>query len=296
MNNPTIIPAIIYILVFYIDMNGRFTAQGRKLRYNRMKIDLKGKKALVGGSSRGIGKAIALQLAESGASITLMARNEQRLKKLIEILPVSYGQQHQYLLIDLTDLETYQKTITAYFNSNSVDILVNNTQGPKAGGVLDMDIADYQFAFDVLFKSVAITTQLAKKQMMEQGWGRIINVASISVKEPLSYLALSNTIRAAVVTWAKTMATDLAPFQITVNNVLTGYFDTERITELNKIKAEQLGIPTSEVRVNMKNQVPMKRIGDPKEYGFLVAFLASEQAAYITGTSIPIDGGLLKSL
>ena len=261
-----------------------------------MNITLKGKNALVGGSSRGIGKAIAQQLAESGANITLMARNEEKLKAIISDLPTSNGQKHDYLIVDFNDFEGYKKTISGFFETHKIDILINNTQGPKAGGVMDVNISDYQEAFDVLFKSVVFATQLALKNMIKNQWGRIINVASISVKEPLSYLALSNSIRAAMVTWAKTLATDVAQHQITVNSILTGYFDTERINDLNATKAQQLGISIDEVRDNMELQVPMKRIGYPKEYGFLVAFLASEQASYITGTQIPIDGGLLKSL
>ncbi len=263
---------------------------------NKMNILLKGKNVLVGGSSRGIGKAIAHQLAESGANITLMARNEEKLKAILLELPTSVGQKHNYLLVDFNDFEGYKKTISDFFETHKIDILINNTQGPKAGGVMDVNISDYQEAFDVLFKSVVFTTQLALPQMMKNQWGRIINVASISVKEPLSYLALSNSIRAAMVTWSKTLATDVAQHQITVNSILTGYFDTERINDLNATKAQQMGISIDEVRNNMEQQVPMKRIGKPKEYGFLVAFLASEQASYITGTQIPIDGGLLKSL
>ena len=261
-----------------------------------MNISLKGKNALVGGSSRGIGRAIAEQLAESGANVTLMARNEKKLKAIIGYLPTQNGQKHDYLLVDFNDFEAYTKTISGFFKNKHIDILVNNTQGPKAGGAMDMKVSDYQEAFDVLFKGVALTTQLALEHMVKNRWGRIINVASISVKEPLSYLALSNSIRAALVTWAKTLATDVAQHQITVNSILTGYFDTERIKDLNTTKAEKLGIPIEEVRSTMEQQVPMKRIGNPKEYGFLAAFLASEKASYITGTQIPIDGGLLKSL
>lgn len=261
-----------------------------------MNISLKGKKALVGGSSRGIGKAIAQQLAESGASVTLMARSENKLKRIVDELPTSEGQKHQYILVDFTDYESYKNVIFDYFKSNTVDILVNNTQGPNAGNALEKKVDDYQNAFDLLFKSVVFTTELTLEHMIKNKWGRIINVASVSVKEPLSYLALSNTIRAAVVTWAKSLATDVAQHQITINNVLTGYFDTERIHDLNKTKAKQLGISVEEVKANMEAQVPVKRIGKPEEYGFLVAFLASEKAAYITGTNIPIDGGLLKSL
>lgn len=261
-----------------------------------MNISLKGKKALVGGSSRGIGKAIAQQLAESGASVTLMARSEDKLKRIVNELPTDEGQKHQYLLVDFTDYEKYKSVIFDYFKNNTIDILVNNTQGPNAGNALEKKVDDYQNAFDLLFKSVVFTTELALEHMIKNKWGRIINVASVSVKEPLSYLALSNTIRAAVVTWAKSLATDIAQHQITINNVLTGYFDTERIHDLNKTKAKQLGIPVEEVKSNMEAQVPVKRIGKPEEYGFLVTFLVSEKAAYITGTNIPIDGGLLKSL
>ncbi|GAB4515736.1 MAG: SDR family oxidoreductase [Allomuricauda sp.] len=261
-----------------------------------MNISLQGKKALVGGSSKGIGAAIAKQLAASGASVTLMARSEGRMQELIEEMDSSQGQQHQFLSVDFTDFEAYKAKIRAYFETNTVDILVNNTQGPEGGGALEKKVDDYQNALDLLFKSVVYTTELALKHMQEQHWGRIINIASISVKEPLNYLALSNTIRAAVVTWAKSLAYDVAKDGITVNSTLTGYFDTDRIAQLNSKKAEKMGVSPDEVRSNMEEQVPVKRIGDPKEYGYLVTFLASEQAAFITGTNIPIDGGLLKSL
>ena len=261
-----------------------------------MLISLQGKRALIGGSSRGIGKAVAWQLAESGASVTLMARSEGLLQELVSDLPNTDGQQHGYLVVDFTDFEVYQRIINDFFRNNTVDILVNNTHGPKAADSLELDVQDYQEAFDTLFKSVVYTTSLALEHMISQRWGRIINVASISVKEPLSYLALSNTLRAAVVTWAKTLSRDVAEHQITVNNILTGYFDTERIAQLNAKKAAQLGIKVEEVRASMEEQVPMKRIGKPEEYGALVTFLSSDQAAYISGTNIPIDGGLLKSL
>ena len=261
-----------------------------------MKINLKGKKALIGGSSGGIGKAIAKQLAESGASVTLMARSEDKMRAIIKNLPTQDGQQHQFLKVDFTDFENYRRIISAFFEKNQVDVLVNNTQGPAAGGALEKKVGDYQNAFDLLFKTVVCTTELALKHMEGQGWGRIINVASISVKEPLNYLALSNTIRAAVVTWAKSLSLDVAKNGITVNNVLTGYFDTERIAQLNAKKAQKMGLSETEVRSAMEEQVPLKRIGMPEEYGYLVAFLASDKAAYINGANIPIDGGLLRSL
>ncbi len=260
-----------------------------------MIISLAGKRALVGGSSRGIGKAIAQQLADSGASVTLMARSEELLEEVVRDLPTGDGQQHGYLVVDFSDFKAYQIKIREFFAKNSIDILVNNTQGPRAADSLELEVEDYQQAFDTLFKTVVYTTQIALEHMIAKRWGRIINVASISVKEPLSYLALSNTIRASVVTWAKTLSRDVAEHQITVNSILTGYFDTERIAQLNAKKADQLGIKTEEVRANMEEQVPMKRIGKPEEYGALVAFLASDKASYLTGCNIPLDGGLLKS-
>ncbi len=261
-----------------------------------MNISLKGKSALVGGSSKGIGRAIAEQLAASGASVTLMARNEHDLKSVLENLNTEYGQKHDYILVDFSDFDHLQTTLEKFFQTTGIDILVNNTQGPKAGGALEKSVEDYQKAFDLLFKSVVLTTELALKHMQRNRWGRIINVASVSVKEPLNYLALSNSIRAAVVTWAKSLAIDVGKDNVTVNSVLTGYFDTDRIAQLNIKKAEKLGVAPQAVRAEMEAMVPLKRIGDPKEYGYLVAFLASDQAAYITGSNIPIDGGLLKSL
>ena len=189
-----------------------------------MEISLKGKKALVGGSSAGIGWAIAEQLAESGAEVTLVARNEGKLKNLIAELSTDLGQEHNYIIVDFSDFSTFSQQIEAFFSKNKIDILVNNTQGPNAGGALEKKVSDYQEAFDLLFKSVVLTSQLALEHMMDQKWGRIINVASVSVKEPLSYLALSNSIRAAVVTWAKSLAIDVGPHGITVNSILTGFF------------------------------------------------------------------------
>ncbi|MGB5170152.1 MAG: SDR family oxidoreductase [Eudoraea sp.] len=260
-----------------------------------MLISLKDKKALIGGSSGGIGKAIAIELAKSGAKVTLMARNEEKLKNVLEELRAFGDQNHDYILVDFNNFQAFKATIEKYFKQNKIDILVNNTQGPPPGNSLEVRTEDYQNAFNLLFKTVVLTTQLALNHMTKNKWGRIINVASVSVKEPLSYLALSNSIRAAVVTWGKSLATDVAKEGITVNNILTGYFDTERIAQLNQKKAEQMAISVEEVRQAMEQMVPIKRIGDPKEYGYLVAFLASDKASYITGTNIPIDGGLLKS-
>ena len=258
-----------------------------------MKIDLTGKKALVGGSSKGIGLGIATELANSGASVCLMARNESRLKQIVDQLPNSSN--HSYLVVDFSKFGDYKIKIEKYVKNNQVDILINNTQGPPAGNSLSKNIDSYQEAFDLLFKSVVHTSSLVIPGMQKNKWGRIINVTSVSVKEPLNYLVLSNSIRSAVVAWAKSLSVDLGPHGITVNSILTGYFDTERIKELNKEKSKSLNISETEVLEKMKSLVPASRLGRPEEYGYLISFLSSDNAAYINGASIPIDGGLLKS-
>ena len=258
-----------------------------------MKIDLAGKKALIGGSSKGIGLGIASQLAESGASVCLMARNKSKLEEIINQLPNS--ENHSYLIVDFSNFEEYKIKIEAYLENNQVDILVNNTQGPPAGNSLSKDIDSYQEAIDLLFKSIVYTTSLIVPKMQKNKWGRIINVTSVSVKEPLNYLVLSNSIRSAVVAWAKSLSVDVGKDGVTVNSILTGYFDTERIKELNKEKSKSLNISEEEVLKKMKSLVPINRLGKTEEYGYLVSFLSSDKASYINGASIPIDGGLLRS-
>ena len=260
-----------------------------------MKIELSGKKALIGGSSKGIGLGIAKQLAESGASVCLMARNETKLKEIVSKLPSSENQNHDYLVVDFSNFDGFKIIIEEYVDKNRIDILINNTQGPPAGNSLSKDIESYQEAFDLLFKSVVYTTSLIVPKMLKNKWGRIINVTSVSVKEPLNYLVLSNSIRSAVVAWAKSLSVDVGKGGVTVNSILTGYFDTERIKDLNKEKSKSLNISEDEVLEKMKSLVPINRLGKTEEFGYLVSFLSSDKAAYINGASIPIDGGLLKS-
>jgi 3-oxoacyl-[acyl-carrier protein] reductase len=261
-----------------------------------MKINLENKKVLVGGSTQGLGKAIALQLANCGAKVTLMARNKEKLELVKKELNTNFNQNHQILVVDFTDFTSYKNIITNYFKTNTVDILVNNTNGPKGGNVFEKSIDEYQQAFDLLFKSVVYTTMLAVENMKKNNFGRIINATSLTVKEPLEHLVLSNAIRAAVTTWAKTLSLGVAKYGITVNNILTGIFDTERIKELNEFQAKEKGVSTETILKSLKTSIPLKRLGKPEEFGYLVSFLASEYAAYITGVNIPIDGGLIKSL
>jgi len=261
-----------------------------------MNINLKNKKAMVGGSSKGLGYAVAKQLAICGAHVTLVSRNEPLLKANILELKELTGIDHDFLVVDYNNSGAYKKIIDKFFSKNSVDILINNTQGPPAGDVLSVSQTDYENSFNLLFQNTVNTSMAAIKGMKNNNWGRIINMTSVSVKEPLSYLALSNTIRSAVTSWGKTLSIESGKNNITVNNVLTGFFNTERLNQLNSEKAKKFNIRVEDVFDKMSEMVPLKRIGEPKEFAYLIAFLSSEYANYINGINIPIDGGLLKSM
>tara|TARA_B100000900_G_scaffold406143_1_gene416738 strand:+ start:891 stop:1676 length:786 start_codon:yes stop_codon:yes gene_type:complete len=261
-----------------------------------MNINLKNKKAMVGGSSKGLGYAVAKQLAICGAHVTLVSRNEPLLKTNILELKELTGIDHDFLVVDYNNSGAYKKIIDKFFSKNSVDILINNTQGPPAGDVLSVSQTDYENSFNLLFQNTVNTSMAAIKGMKNNNWGRIINMTSVSVKEPLSYLALSNTIRSAVTSWGKTLSIESGKNNITVNNVLTGFFNTERLNQLNSEKAKKFNIRVEDVFDKMSEMVPLKRIGEPKEFAYLIAFLSSEYANYINGINIPIDGGLLKSM
>lgn len=260
-----------------------------------MHISLEGKHALVGGCTKGLGRAIALQLAQSGATVTLMARDKDALKILHHELDTSFAQKHQVLVSDFNNFIEHQNIITQYFKNNEVDILVNNTQGPPAGSIDKMVSADYQQSFELLFQINCTTSLAALPGMKKNRFGRIINVSSQVVKEGQDNLILSNTIRTALVVWSKSLANTVAPYNITVNNILTGDFETDRLLQLIEKQATDNGITLAEGLKRRIEYIPMKRLGKPEEYAYLVTFLASDQAGYITGISIPIDGGKIKS-
>ncbi len=261
-----------------------------------MNLDLTGKRALVCGSSQGIGKAAAIELALLGASITLVARNEKNLKEIIQHLPADDTESHHYLVIDFNNPAELQEKVTEYVKEHPVDILVNNTGGPPAGSAIDADLSAYTKAFSAHLICNQILAQATVKAMKDAGWGRIINIISTSVKTPIKGLGVSNTIRAAVANWAKTLSFELAPFGITVNNVLPGYALTSRLEELVKIRAEKAGETAAEIKLGMLKEVPAGRFGEAGEVAAAIAFLASPAAAYINGINIPVDGGKTPNL
>ncbi|MGJ1204822.1 SDR family oxidoreductase [Sphingobacterium lactis] len=261
-----------------------------------MQIDLKGKTALVGGASGGIGRAIAMELAACGASVVLMARNADKLEAARQDLPAGDGQKHEILVSDFADHEKHLETMAEFFRNHTIDILINNSNGPTAGDVLSKTLKDYQSAFDLLFQNNVRTTELALKGMREKGYGRIINVSSLTVKEPQDALVLSNTMRVALVSWSTSLAKAVAAEGITVNSILTGYFATDRLYSLMENQAKSSGVSLEEIERKRIASIPVKRLGNPEEYGYLAAFLASPYAGFLTGASIPLDGGLSSTL
>jgi 3-oxoacyl-[acyl-carrier protein] reductase len=261
-----------------------------------MDLELKGKRAVVCGSTRGIGKAIAIELALLGADITLLARDEKKLKEIQLELPVSSGQRHEYLVADFNFPDKLKNIIGDYTKKNKVSVLVNNTGGPPSGQIMDAQGEEFLRAFNIHVLCNQILVQAVVPGMKEAGFGRIINIISTSVKIPIKGLGVSNTIRAAVANWAKTLSVELAPFGITVNNILPGATQTDRLAEILKNKSEKSGKSFEEVKQEMIGEIPARRLAEPEEIASAAAFLASPAAAYINGINIPVDGGRTGSL
>ncbi|GIV26666.1 MAG: short-chain dehydrogenase [Bacteroidia bacterium] len=257
-----------------------------------MQIQLQGKRAFVCGATQGIGKAIALQFAKSGASVTICARNENVLKQVINELDKSLHQEHSYLCADFSKPEELKKLLEAYNrNFPVVHILVNNTGGPAPGSIVNAQTHEFLNAFQMHLICNHILVQNFLPAMKNAQYGRIINIISTSVKQPLPNLGVSNTIRAAVANWAKTLANEVAQYGITVNNILPGATKTQRLEQIIQQKAQRTNLPISQIEQEMQNEIPMKRFGLPEELAYLATFLASPYAAYITGVNIPVDGG-----
>jgi 3-oxoacyl-[acyl-carrier protein] reductase len=262
-----------------------------------MELNLKGKKAIVCGSTQGIGKAIAVELAAAGATLILVARNEEKLKQVISELKVTARQSHGYIVADFSQPEVLKKKIETYIKDiDTIHILINNTGGPSAGPVLDADVSEFSEAFSKHVLCNQILAQAVIPLMKKSGYGRIINIISTSVKEPITGLGVSNTIRGAVASWSKTLSGEVAKYGITVNNILPGYTKTSRLESLIELKSKQAGKTISEIEKEMLQQIPAGRFADTEELAAVALFIASPLSAYVTGVNIPVDGGKTKAI
>ncbi len=262
-----------------------------------MDLGLKGKVALVAASSTGLGRAVAEELAAEGASLILCARGEERLNATCDEIRSASGAEILGAVGDLSIQSDIERIVgEGAKRFGKIDILVTNTGGPPAGRFETLTRENWDAATRDLLMSVVELTKLALPGMKERGWGRVLNITSIAVKQPVDNLMLSNSIRAAVTGFARTLANEVAETGITVNNIMPGYTATERVNELAETLAKREGLSISDIRARWESEIPMRRLGDPKEFAALAAFLVSERASYITGVSIAVDGGWIRSL
>jgi len=260
-----------------------------------MELHLKNKNVLVCGSTQGIGKATANALANEGAKVTLVARNREKLKEVLSELPNS--ENHSFIVADFSNPRDLQEQVIKFIEKkHGFHILINNTGGPRSGDILNASLEEFENAFTQHLKCNHVLAQVTIPFMKEEGFGRIINIISTSVKEPIPGLGVSNTIRGAVGNWSKTLSIELGAFGITVNNVLPGFTETERLNEIIQIKANGAGTSIEEMATIMKNYTPAKRFAKPEETANVITFLASEAASYVNGINVPVDGGRTKSL
>ena len=255
-----------------------------------MNLDLTGKTALVCGSTQGIGKAIAMELAILGANVVLMARNVGKLQTVLAELP-NNNQKHHYLTADFSDPSQVKEVIEGFTKHHNIHIVINNTGGPAGGLAVDAAIDEFRHAFNSHLICNQMIVQATVPAMKKEGFGRIINIISTSVKMPLKGLGVSNTIRGAVASWSKTLATELGGFGITVNNVLPGATMTARLQSIITSKAEKMKSSEEEIQAEMLAEIPAKRFALAEEVAQAAAFLASPAAGYINGINIPVDGG-----
>ena len=261
-----------------------------------MNLDLSGKTALVCGSTQGLGYASAIELALLGCNVILFARNKEKLINAVSSLPKKLTQNHQYLVADFANTSTVKSMVDEFVKSNTIHILVNNTGGPAGGAALTAKPEEFLQTFNNHLINNHNLVQAVVPGMKVAGFGRIINIISTSVKIPLAGLGVSNTIRGAVAAWAKTLAAELGPFGITVNNVLPGFTKTSRADYVIAQNAADSGKTEAEVLAALEKEIPARRIGRPEEFGAAVAFLCSPAAAYINGINLPVDGGRLGCL
>jgi len=262
-----------------------------------MDLDLTGRHALVCGASQGIGRACAIELAQLGANITALARREDVLKQLVEALPrLHASQKHDFVAADSGDTEGLRAVAEKLTAPNPVHILVNNSGGPPPGPVHGAKIEAFLDAYRKHLVANHVLAETVIPGMQAAKYGRIVNIISTSVKEPIQGLGVSNTTRWAVASWSKTLATELAPFGITVNNVLPGSTHTPRIEQIVQTRAQKTGVDVEAMQREMESEIPMRRFADPSEIAAAVAFLCSPAAGYITGINVPVDGGRTRSL
>jgi len=255
-------------------------------------FDLTGKHALICGASQGIGKACAIALSRCGAQITLLARSESALKTAVRELSTEAEQSHRFLPADADDPAAMIEKVRTYLQSfGPIHILVNNSGGPPSGPITDAPIDEFERALRRHVLANQLLAQTLAPGMRDAGYGRIINIISTSVLIPIAGLGVSNTTRGAVGNWARSWAAELAPFGVTVNNVLPGYTNTDRLQSLFDKKAVRIGSSPDKIRTDTIEAIPMKRLADPMEIGMVVAFLASPAASYVTGVNLPVDGG-----
>lgn len=257
-----------------------------------MNLDLTHKTALVCGASQGLGLASAIELSLLGANIIVASRSEEKLRAVLPQLDKSKGQQHTCLVLDLSKPELINDALTAFISGGKrIDILVNNAGGPPAGPMIETDVVEFEKAFRTHVISSHTLAQLVVPGMKKSGYGRIVNIVSTSIKQPIIGLGISNSVRAAVANWAKTLANEIAGYGITVNNVLPGFTNTERLEYLFSKQAADQGINKQTILERTIASIPSKRLGEPHEFGAAVAFLCSPAAAYINGINLPVDGG-----
>ena len=262
-----------------------------------MDLGLKGKVAFVAAASRGLGRAVAEELAAEGASLVLCARNVENLKAAAAEIARISGVTVLPIVADVAVADEAAQAVRAGIEKfGRIDILVTNAGGPPAGRFEDLSREMWENATRLTLNSVLELTRAVLPGMRQRRWGRILNITSIAAKQPVDNLMLSNSLRAAVTGFARTLANEAAADGITVNNILPGYTRTERVAELARATAERDGISQSEAAAGWENEIPMRRLGEPREFAALAAFLVSERASYITGTSIPVDGGWIRSL
>ena len=261
-----------------------------------MDFGIRGRVALVAASSRGLGRATAEALAAEGADLVLCARGADALRETAEHIRRAAGVRVVDVAADVADPADVARVVQAAGALGPVDILVTNAGGPPAGPFESHSADAWREAVRVNLDSVVALTRAVLPGMKERRWGRIVNVTSIAVKQPVDGLILSNSVRAAVTGFARTLANEVAPFGITVNNVMPGYTRTARVDELARSNAERKHTAPEDEFALWERQIPMGRLGEPAEFGAMVAFLCSAQASYTTGASIPVDGGWIRGL